>query len=114
MAKQKSEMLTHDQIWRALDRLAERAGLSASGLAKKSGLDPTTFNKSKRVTPEGRPPRPPPQSVRQAPPPLAVARSGRQGARRHQRLDRHLLSIDRGHPAHGAVGAAARLCASRL
>jgi phage repressor protein C with HTH and peptisase S24 domain len=54
MAKPKSEMLTHDQIWGALDRLAERSGLSASGLAKKSGLDPTTFNKSKRVTPEGR------------------------------------------------------------
>src|ERR1700733_10539784 len=46
--------LTHDQIWTALDRLAERAGLSASGLAKKSGLDPTTFNKSKRITPDGR------------------------------------------------------------
>ena len=47
-------MLTHDQVWSALDRLAERAGLSASGLAKKSGLDPTTFNKSKRVTSDGR------------------------------------------------------------
>jgi phage repressor protein C with HTH and peptisase S24 domain len=47
-------MLTHDQVWAALDRLAERAGLSASGLAKKSGLDPTTFNKSKRVTADGR------------------------------------------------------------
>jgi phage repressor protein C with HTH and peptisase S24 domain len=47
-------MLTHDQVWTALDRLAERAGLSASGLAKKSGLDPTTFNKSKRVTQDGR------------------------------------------------------------
>jgi phage repressor protein C with HTH and peptisase S24 domain len=47
-------MLTHDQIWTALDRLAERAGLSASGLAKQSGLDPTTFNKSKRVTGDGR------------------------------------------------------------
>ena len=47
-------ILTHDQIWTALDRLAERAGLSASGLAKKSGLDPTTFNKSKRVTGDGR------------------------------------------------------------
>ena len=48
-------MLTHAQIWTALDRLAARAGLSPSGLAKKAGLDPTTFNKSKRVTPEGRP-----------------------------------------------------------
>jgi phage repressor protein C with HTH and peptisase S24 domain len=28
--------------------------LSASGLAKKSGLDPTTFNKSKRITADGR------------------------------------------------------------
>jgi phage repressor protein C with HTH and peptisase S24 domain len=46
--------LTHDQIWTALDRLAERAGLSPSGLARRSGLDPTTFNKSKRVTPDGR------------------------------------------------------------
>src|SRR6202171_3644013 len=47
-------MLTHDQIWTALDRLAERAGLSPSGLAKRARLDPTTFNKSKRVTPDGR------------------------------------------------------------
>src|SRR5437764_7030876 len=47
-------MLTHAQIWNALDRLAARAGLSASGLAKRSGLDPTTFNRSKRITPEGR------------------------------------------------------------
>jgi phage repressor protein C with HTH and peptisase S24 domain len=28
--------------------------LSASGLARRSGLDPTTFNKSKRITAEGR------------------------------------------------------------
>jgi phage repressor protein C with HTH and peptisase S24 domain len=47
-------MLTHEQIWAALDQLAERAGLSASGLAKKSSLDPTTFNKSKRITADGR------------------------------------------------------------
>jgi phage repressor protein C with HTH and peptisase S24 domain len=47
-------MFTHAQIWAALDRLAARSGLSASGLAKKAGLDPTTFNKSKRVTPDGR------------------------------------------------------------
>ena len=47
-------MLTHAQIWTALDRLAARAGLSASGLARKAGLDPTTFNRSKRMTPEGR------------------------------------------------------------
>jgi phage repressor protein C with HTH and peptisase S24 domain len=49
-----SAPLTHHQIWTALDRLAERSDLSPSGLAKKSGLDPTTFNKSKRITPDGR------------------------------------------------------------
>jgi phage repressor protein C with HTH and peptisase S24 domain len=47
-------MLTHAQIWTALDRLAARAQLSPSGLAKRAGLDPTTFNKSKRITPDGR------------------------------------------------------------
>ena len=47
-------MLTHSQIWTALDRLAERAGITTSALAKRAGLDPTTFNKSKRITGEGR------------------------------------------------------------
>jgi phage repressor protein C with HTH and peptisase S24 domain len=47
-------MFTHAQVWSAIDRLAARAGLSASGLARRAGLDPTTFNKSKRITPEGR------------------------------------------------------------
>jgi phage repressor protein C with HTH and peptisase S24 domain len=47
-------MLTHAQIWMAIDRLATRSKLSASGLAKRAGLDPTTFNKSKRITPDGR------------------------------------------------------------
>ena len=59
-------MLTHEQVWTALDRLAERAGLSASGLAKKSGLDPTTFNKSKRVTSDGRERWPSTESVAKA------------------------------------------------
>src|ERR1700712_3727752 len=61
-----ARMLTHEQIWTALDRLAERAGLSASGLAKKSGLDPTTFNRSKRVTPDGRERWPSTESVSKA------------------------------------------------
>ncbi|HTH34355.1 MAG TPA: helix-turn-helix transcriptional regulator [Xanthobacteraceae bacterium] len=47
-------MLMHAQVWSAIDRLAARAGLSASGLARRAGLDPTTFNKSKRITPAGR------------------------------------------------------------
>jgi len=59
-------VLTHAQIWSALDRLAERAGLSASALAERAGLDPTTFNRSKRVTPEGRPRWPSTESVAKA------------------------------------------------
>jgi phage repressor protein C with HTH and peptisase S24 domain len=60
------EMLTHTQIWTALDRLAARSGLSASGLAKRAGLDPTTFNKSKRRTPSGRARWPSTESVAKA------------------------------------------------
>jgi phage repressor protein C with HTH and peptisase S24 domain len=62
-ASGKTAMLTHGQIWAALDRLAARSGLSASGLAKRAGLDPTTFNKSKRITPDGRPRWPSTESV---------------------------------------------------
>ena len=47
-------MLTHGQVWRAIDQLAEQHGLSTSGLARRSGLDPTTFNRSKRITTDGR------------------------------------------------------------
>jgi len=45
-------MLTHDGIWNAIDRLAQRHGLSASGLAKKAGLSSTLFNPSKRESPQ--------------------------------------------------------------
>lgn len=47
-------MLSHGQIWGAIDALARRNGLSPSGLARKAGLDPTTFNKSKRASNDGR------------------------------------------------------------
>src|SRR5438477_580463 len=59
-------ILTHSQVWTALDRLAERAGLSPSGLAKRSGLDHTTFNKSKRITGDGRERWPSTESVSKA------------------------------------------------
>jgi phage repressor protein C with HTH and peptisase S24 domain len=59
-------ILTHGQVWTALDRLAERAGMSPSGLAKRAGLDPTTFNKSKRVTADGRERWPSTESVSKA------------------------------------------------
>jgi phage repressor protein C with HTH and peptisase S24 domain len=48
-------MLRHGDIWRAIDRLAEAHGLSASGLARRAGLDATTFNRSKRMTAQGKP-----------------------------------------------------------
>jgi phage repressor protein C with HTH and peptisase S24 domain len=47
-------MLRHADIWRAIDMLARQYGLTPSGLARKAGLDPTTFNKSKRVTRDGK------------------------------------------------------------
>ena len=46
--------MKHDEIWRALDTLAAEHGLSPSGLAKRAGLDATTFNPSKRRMPDGR------------------------------------------------------------
>ncbi|MBK8455763.1 MAG: helix-turn-helix transcriptional regulator [Phyllobacteriaceae bacterium] len=48
-------MLSHERIWAAIDALAERHALSASGLARKAGLDSTAFNKSKRTSADGRP-----------------------------------------------------------
>lgn len=47
-------MFSHDKVWAAIDALAERHSLSASGLARRAGLDPTTFNKSKRYASDGR------------------------------------------------------------
>lgn len=47
-------MLSHRQIWKAIDNLADLYNLSTSGLAKLAGLDPTTFNKSKRILPNGK------------------------------------------------------------
>ena len=47
-------MLSHRNVWSAIDGLAARFDLSPSGLAKLAGLDPTTFNKSKRLTADGR------------------------------------------------------------
>ncbi len=46
-------MLTHQQVWRALDRLASQKGISVSRMARLGGLDPTTFNLSKRIKPNG-------------------------------------------------------------
>ena len=46
--------MQYNQVWNAVDKLAKMQGLSPSGLAKKAGLDATTFNKSKRLRPDGK------------------------------------------------------------
>lgn len=48
-------MFNHNEIWAAIDCLAKENNCSTSGLAKKAGLDPTSFNKSKRFSKEGKP-----------------------------------------------------------
>ena len=49
--------LSHSQLWKAIDSLARHEGLSVSALARRAGLDATSFNPSKRFGP-GQPPRP--------------------------------------------------------
>jgi len=49
--------LSHGQLWKAIDAVARREGISASALARRCGLDATSFNPSKRFGP-GDPPRP--------------------------------------------------------
>ncbi len=41
------------KIWNAIEQIAGSQNLSVSGLAKQAGLNPTTFNKSKRVSTAG-------------------------------------------------------------
>lgn len=47
--------MTHQDIWQAIDKFAFQHNMSCSGLAKFSGLDATTFNKSKRWSKYGQP-----------------------------------------------------------
>lgn len=49
--------LSHAHVWAAIDALAGRLNTTPSGLARLAGLDPTSFNKSKRSSPDS-PPRP--------------------------------------------------------
>ncbi|WP_306149442.1 MULTISPECIES: helix-turn-helix transcriptional regulator [unclassified Roseibium] len=48
-------MLSHAKVWAAIDALASYNEMTPSGLAKRAGLDPTTFNRSKRFAGDGRP-----------------------------------------------------------
>ncbi len=56
-------MIRQEQIWGALDKIAEDNGLSPSGLARLAQLDPTTFNRSKRTTNQGKPRWPSTESI---------------------------------------------------
>lgn len=47
--------MTHQDVWSAIDKFAVKHNMSCSGLAKFSGLDATTFNKSKRWSKYGQP-----------------------------------------------------------
>jgi phage repressor protein C with HTH and peptisase S24 domain len=48
-------LFTHPQVWAGIDKLAQQKGWSPSRLAREAGLDPTTFNKSKRHTNQAKP-----------------------------------------------------------
>lgn len=87
-------MFTHPDIWRAIDRLALTFGYSTSGLAKKAGLDPTAFNKSKRTSPDGKPRWPSTESIAKI---LAVT-----GASMSDFLALLNNEAENGHPAAAA------------
>ena len=48
-------MFNNQNLWRAIDKLAHENHLSCSGMARAAGLDPTTFNPSKRKSKYGQP-----------------------------------------------------------
>ena len=56
-------MFTHTGLWSAIDNLAASIGTSTSGLAKRAGLDATSFNKSKRMGIDGKPRWPSTESI---------------------------------------------------
>lgn len=58
--------LTHEAIWNGIDALASSRGFSPSGLARRAGLDATSFNPSKRVALNGRPRWPSTETVAKA------------------------------------------------
>lgn len=55
--------MTHEEVWGAIEQFAVDQNMTCSGLARRSGLDPTTFNRSKRWSREGQPRWPSTQSI---------------------------------------------------
>lgn len=91
-------MFSHANIWSAIDKLAARNGLSTSGLARRAGLDPTTFNKSKRFARDGRARWPSTESIRKI---LEV--TGESAAGFFAKLDAETKSMDGMVPAQHTV-----------
>ncbi|TPQ50454.1 DNA-binding protein [Prosthecomicrobium hirschii] len=63
MTREPVPPITHERVWNAIDAFAARQGLTPSGLARLAGLDPTTFNRSKRHGGDGRPRWPSTESI---------------------------------------------------
>ena len=59
----RTNQLNHERLWAAIDAIATHNGLSVSALARRAGLNSTAFNKSKRVTSDGRPRWPSTESI---------------------------------------------------
>lgn len=93
--------MRHDDVWRAIDALAAERGLSASGLARRAGLDPTAFNPSKRTGPDGRARWPSTESIAKV---LAATGTGIED----------FAALVTGAPALSRAGAAARAAARRI
>ena len=55
ITNEKEGNMVHKTLWHTIELLAYKNGLSCSGLARLSGLDATTFNKSKQFAPDGTP-----------------------------------------------------------
>jgi len=55
--------MNHEDVWNAIERFADEEKMTCSGLARRGGLDPTTFNRSKRWSKEGQPRWPSTQSI---------------------------------------------------
>ena len=99
-----SHALASDRVWAAIDALAERYSLSASGLAKRAGLDSTAFNKSKRLSADGRP----------RWPSTEVDRQDHRGDRLVARRVPGAARWPAGRAAGSALGAQRRRAAARL
>lgn len=46
--------MKHQDLWRAIDTMAAANNMSCSAMAIRGGLCSTTFNKSKRITRDGK------------------------------------------------------------